>query len=84
MISLSNGYRKVGCSYSIFLRLHFASCSAGRDHKRAGVATGEIGAEDHTTNETELHTIRRVESAGTKTCDKKILSASWFVNAETY
>ncbi|XP_044502740.1 DUF724 domain-containing protein 6-like isoform X2 [Mangifera indica] len=35
----------------------------GRDHKRAGVATGEIGAEDHTTNETELHTIRRVESA---------------------
>ncbi|XP_044493270.1 DUF724 domain-containing protein 2-like isoform X2 [Mangifera indica] len=35
----------------------------GKDHKRAGVAADEIGVKDHVTSETELHTLRRVESA---------------------
>ncbi|XP_031274149.1 DUF724 domain-containing protein 10-like isoform X3 [Pistacia vera] len=37
--------------------------SAGKDHKRAGIAADETGVKDHTTNETELHALRRVESA---------------------
>lgn len=49
-----------------FLRDYFASCSAGKDHKRAGVADDEIGVKDHITNETELHALRRMESAGMK------------------
>ncbi|KAJ0054712.1 hypothetical protein Pint_00824 [Pistacia integerrima] len=46
-----------------FLRDYFASCSAGKDHKRAGIAADETGVKDHRTNETELHALRRVESA---------------------